>query len=306
MNRRWMALLLCAALAAAGGCAARQNPAGGKGDTYLIYYSALSDEKGESAVEGEYHTLAAGGEAVPGLMGLLLSQPDSPQLTSPFPSGLQLLDWQLEEGRLHLDLSDRYYSLSGVDLTLADACLTLTFCQLEAVESVYVTVEGHELPYRTTQQLSVGDILLAGGADEPMSLGVNLWYLKPGGQALGMERRQIVKNVDQTVVQAVLAVWADGPGDGLVSCLPEGSQIRSVELQEGVCVVDLSPEYIEGLPKAEKTAALTVYALVNTLCELDGVEAVQLYIDGQPAPVVGDLPLDRALIPDTSLAETGS
>lgn len=305
MNRRWIALLLCTALLAAGGCVSRNHPAGGKGQTYLIYYSALSDEEGESAVEGETHTLADGVEAVPGLMDLLLAAPTSPQLTSPFPDELQLLDWQLEEGRLHLDLSDHYYTLSGVDLTLADACLTLTFCQLEEVESVYVTVEGHELPYRTTQQLSTGDILLAGGADEPMSMGVDLWYLQPGGQSLGVERRQIVKNVDQTVVQAVLAAWADGPEDGLLSCLPEGSQIRSVELQDGVCIVDLSQEYIDGLPKAEKTAALTVYALVNTLCELDGVEAVQLYINGEPAPVVGSLPLDRALIPDTSLAEDG-
>ena len=222
------------------------------------------------------------------------------------PAGPRLLDWQLEEGRLHLDLSDHYYSLSGVDLTLADACLALTFCQMEEVDSVYVTVEGHELPYRAAQQLSMENILLAGGADEPMSLGVDLWYLRPGGRALGVERRQIVKTVDQTLVQAVLAAWADGPEGELLSCLPQGSQIRSVEVQDGVCVVDLSQEYIDGLPRSEQTAALTVYAMVNTLCELDGVEAVQLYIDGEPAPAVGDLPLDRALIPDTSLTEAGS
>ena len=48
-----------------------------------------------------------------------------------------------------------------------------------------------------------------------------------------------------------------------------------------------------------------VYAMVNTLCELDGVEAVQLYIDGEPAPAVGSLPLDRALIPDTTLGTEG-
>ena len=304
MGKRGAVLLLCAALLAAGGCTSREK-GGGTGQTYLIYYSALSNQTSESAVAGERRTLSGGQEAVTALMDLL-PQPQSAGLTSPFPSGLQLLEWQLEEGRLHLDLSDHYYSLSGVDLTLADACLALTFCQLEDVDSVYVTVEGHELPYRTTQQLSMENILLAGGADEPMSLGVDLWYLKPGGRALSVERRQIVKTVDQTLVQAVLAAWADGPEGELLSCLPEGSQIRSVELQDGVCVVDLSQEYIDGLPRSEQTAALTVYAMVNTLCELDGVEAVQLYIDGEPAPAVGGLPLDRALIPDTSLSETGS
>lgn len=304
MRKRSAALLLCAALMATGGCASRES-GGGKGQDYLVYYSALSDQESESAVAGEHRALSAGQETVPALMTLLLSQPESAGLTSPFPDGLQLLDWQLEEGRLHLDLSEQYYSLSGVDLTLADACLTLTFCQLEEVESVYVTVEGRELPYRAVQQLSAGDILLSGGADEPLALGVDLWYLKPDGQTLGVERRQIVKTVDQTLVQAVLAAWAEGPEDDLKACLPEGSQIREVTLQDGVCTVDLSPEYIQGLPQNERAAALMVYAMVNTLCEVDGVEAVQLYIDGEPAPAVGDLPLDRALIPDLSLSEEG-
>ncbi|UQT50470.1 GerMN domain-containing protein [Flavonifractor plautii] len=60
----------------------------------------------------------------------------------PLPRGVRLLSWELEEGRLHLDLSEQYGGLSGVDLTVADACLTLTLCQVEGVESVYVTVEG--------------------------------------------------------------------------------------------------------------------------------------------------------------------
>lgn len=67
------------------------------------------------------------------------------------------MSWEVEEGRLHLDLSEQYGGLSGVDLTVADACLTLTLCQVEGVESVYVTVEGREIPYRRVQQLGPDD-----------------------------------------------------------------------------------------------------------------------------------------------------
>ena len=187
------------------------------------------------------------------------------------------------------------------------ACaLAGTLCQLEEVDSVYVTVEGDELPYRSMQHLSDGDILLDGGADEPMALDIELWYLTAGGQALGVERRQIVKTVEQTVAEAVLSAWAEGPRqEGLLPCLPQGSQIRSVELQDGVCAVDLSQEFIQGLPEDENAAVLMVYAMVNTLCQLEGVDAVQLYIDGSPAPAVGGLPLDRALIPDAALGAGG-
>ena len=74
---------------------------------------------------------------------------------------------EVEEGRLHLDLSEQYGGLSGVDLTVADACLTLTLCQVEGVESVYVTVEGREIPYRRVQQLGPDGLLLTDGTDVP-------------------------------------------------------------------------------------------------------------------------------------------
>lgn len=301
-------LVLCGVLLAVGaGCAAQTGQGAGNSEqSYLVYYSALNNLEGESAVAGELRTLAAGQQEIPGLVQALLSKPQTQGLSSPFPTGLRLLDWTMEEGQLHLDLSEQYYSLSGVDLTLADACLTLTLCQLEEVESVYITVEGDEIPYRPMQRLSEGDILLAGGADEPMALDIELWYLTEDGQALGVEQRQIVKTVEQTVAQAVLSAWAEGPRqEGLLPSLPQGSQIRSVEVEDGVCTVDLSPEFIRNLPEDGDEAALVVYAMVNTLCQLEGVDAVQLYIDGSPAPAAGGLPLDRALIPDTTLGAAG-
>ena len=80
---------------------------------------------------------------------------------------MRLLNWDLEEGCLHVDLSEQYGSLTGIDLTVADACLTLTLCQVEGVESVYVTVEGDEIPYRPIQQLTPSDLLLSNGQEDP-------------------------------------------------------------------------------------------------------------------------------------------
>ena len=56
------------------------------------------------------------------------------------------------------NLSERYADLTGVDLTVADACLALTLTQLPQVETVYVTAEGSEIPYRPIQQLSAADV----------------------------------------------------------------------------------------------------------------------------------------------------
>ena len=54
MSKRGISVLLCAALLTASGCAAQEAGSGKQdGQSYVIYYSALSNEEGESAVEGE-------------------------------------------------------------------------------------------------------------------------------------------------------------------------------------------------------------------------------------------------------------
>ena len=152
-------LVLCLLMVGLWGCSQRSG--GGKAGDYQIYYSALSNQNAPLAVECETWTPEAGEQIIPGLLEALLAGPTDPELASPFPDGTRLLGWTLEEGCLRLDLSEQYGDLTGIDLTVADCCLSLTLCQAEGVESVYVTVEGSEIPYRPIQQLTETDILTA-------------------------------------------------------------------------------------------------------------------------------------------------
>lgn len=159
--KKHILILACAALLLLAGCAfvAAKEDAPPEG-AYRVYYSAMQDEQAGAAVGWTWRVPASSGETAPALMAALLAGPEEPGLSSPFPAGVRLLSWSLDEGELRLDLSEQYGNLSGVDLTLADLCITLTFCQMEEVESVYITVEGREIPYRDTQVLRAGDVLL--------------------------------------------------------------------------------------------------------------------------------------------------
>ena len=157
MRKRLLTLLPAAlALAALWGC----GP-GGEGPVdgaYQIWFSALNDRNALEAVDCELVQLPEDRPPVEALMDELLAGPETPGLSSPFPAGTRLLGWELEDGALRLDLSERYADLTGVDLTVADACLALTLTQLPQVETVYVTAEGSEIPYRPIQQLSAADV----------------------------------------------------------------------------------------------------------------------------------------------------
>lgn len=304
MKRTLMALgcvlaLLLSACTPGGGAGQTQPPEG----AYGIYFSALGGSHAVAAVDCEYRQLAPGIAPVPGLMELLLAGPESTELLSPFPqTGVRMLSWKLEDGQLSLDLSEQYGELSGVDLTVADYCIALTLCQAEGVESVYITVAGEELPFRHSQQLRAEDVILSGAEEEPLYVGVNLWFPRESGGGLGVEYRQVIKTEDIPLLEAVLEAWLSGPEfEGMRHDVPEGTQLRSATLEDGVCTVDLSAQFYESAPADPATARLLLYSLVNTMGGLETVEGVQLLIEGERITTYGSVRAGRPLAPDLQL-----
>lgn len=152
-------VLLCAACVPG---AARNGPAEGEAE---VWFLAGENGTAGAALASEYRPLPQSGTEEEDLLGLLLSGPETPNLSSPFPRGTALKSLRMEEDLALVDLSEAYGGLSGVDLTLADGCIVLTLCQLPEVERVYLTVEGSPRPFRD-QVLSPGDFLLENGAEE--------------------------------------------------------------------------------------------------------------------------------------------
>lgn len=102
-----------------------------------------------------------GQETVSGLLSALLSgpPPDS-ELATPIPAGTRVVGWRLEDGVLNVEMTDAYAALGGIDLTLADYCLTLTLTQLPGVEGVRITVSGAGQSFQNRRVLRAQDVVL--------------------------------------------------------------------------------------------------------------------------------------------------
>ncbi len=299
------ALALCCALALTlTACAVsreRENPPEGSTG---VYFAVSEERTGGPAVKCEYHVLSGEEPAVEELMRLLLAGPAEPGLTSPFPPGVSLRSWRQEEGRLTLDLSEQYGGLSGVDLTVADYCIALTLCQIPEVDSVSITVEGEELAFRHMQQLTAEDVILSGAEEEPVYVSAALWFPRREGDGLGVETRQLLLTEDDTLAGVVSAALLSGPSyESLTPAVPEGTELRAVTVEDGICVLDLSDSFLEGQPNNFREARLMIYGLVNTLCSLStaAVEAVQIRVEGAVVDYYGGLPLSSPLEPDFTL-----
>lgn len=265
---------------------------------YALYFPLADLRTGDAAVDFEYRVMPEGQEPVNALVEALLSGPEDEDLTTPFPGGVRLRSWSLEEGRLWLDMSERYSGLSGIDLTIANYCLTLTLGQLEGVEELRITVMGEELPFWHSDGLRPEDALLSGDEELPLSVDLVLYYPRVDGAGLGVEYRTVLLTEETVLAQAVMEAYVLGPSyESLRLTLPEGTELLGAAVTDGVCYVNFTQPFLDAAPQDAEEAQLLVYSIVNTVGSLERVQSVQLQVEGENLTEYGGMWVS-ALAPD--------
>jgi germination protein M len=291
-GRALTALLLALALLLAG-CG------GGKSEgVHMIYYLSILGEAGgtDALFPVKVDAEAESDEALAAVLLEQMKTASGEDYESPLTLGTEVLSVTVEEGLATVDLSRPYAALSGVDLTLSDACITLTLCQLPSVDRVSVLVEGRELPYRDRQVMSAMDVILSQEDDEVRTLFVNLFFLDEDTGALTAERHTLQLYEGQTKAAAVLEALLQGPETNhLVSVLPSKTEVVSSRVDEGVCYVTLSGSFLDSVPETVEEQELVLASLVDSLCSISDIQAVQLTIEGDYSGRYGEIDLSVPL-----------
>ena len=80
-----------------------------------------------------------------GIINKYLQGPNTDECVSPFPAGVSVLSIEQHDSKLSIQLSAPFAELSGIDLTLACACLSKTIMQLTQCTTVEISVPGATL-----------------------------------------------------------------------------------------------------------------------------------------------------------------
>lgn len=302
MKKRFLtaALLVLAALALT---ACVQERAEERSDYQLYYVAQAETARGGDAI-GEFPLKLANTENLSTqelaqmLLEALLLPPEDPLLASPFPNGTQLQEVTVSGKRAHVNFTAPYARLSGVELSLADYCVTLTLTQLDGINAVTITANGRELPYRKTQVMTAADTLLSSRGDVLRPITVSLYFLDTETGELRAQQQTLALYEGQTRVNALLEAMQLGPeNDSALRCLlPEDLTVLSARIEGGVCYLNLTSELT--LPEGGAAQRQMVDSLVLSLCSLTGVEQVQIMLDGEIAEWLGEVnigePLPRA------------
>ena len=115
---------------------------------------------------------------------------------------------------------------------------------------------------------------------------VTLYFSDADANYLVADQREVqVENTDcVTLAQAVVKELIAGPEEdsGLFGIMPPDTELQTVALSsDGVLEVSFNQAFVDEQSGGSAGMILTLYGLVNSLTCLDGVESVQILIDGQ-------------------------
>ncbi len=233
------------------------------------------------------------------IMELLLGGCKTSGFTSPVPEGTTVINCTVTGGTVSVDLSGEYDKLTGIDRTIADYCITLSLLQLTGIYAVRITVLGEPPADREDEVYTSAQVLLTSPEDIVRTVEVTLYFPDDIGNLVDESRRLTVYE-GETPAEAVVKALAERPLDSyaeMVPLLPRGFTALAASVEDGTCYLNLPSSCVSLMPESNAQQRLLLEGLVNSLCSLEGVNEVQILLDGEYQMLLGTQPISRPLLP---------
>ena len=175
-------------------------------------------------------------------------------------------------------------SLKNVEepsLTLILGALTRTYCALPDVTGIRI-YSGPVCLHDST--LSNDDFVMDSSALRIQEHTLRLYYPDIQGEALETASCSVHLTADANLPLAVMETLLSGPvteSGYIIRFIPDGTTVNQIHVENSMCCVDLSEEFLSSNIAAADGTSLTIYAIVNSLTALPGISSLLFMIDGE-------------------------
>lgn len=210
----------------------------------------------------------------------------------PIPSDVRVDDYVIQDGTLVLYFSREYGDMDQYTELLCRAAIVKTLTQFEGIDAIAFYV--NDKPLTTSEGVIVGmmtsEMFIDDFSTETDSLvpsTIVLYYASADGAYLVPQTKEVYHPSNTTLERLVVDQLLKGPDDGtLLSTIPYEAKVLSVSVTDNVCYVNFDKGFEK--PLVGVTENVTVYSIVNSLTELDGVNSVEILVDGT-TPVLANI-----------------
>lgn len=262
------------------GCRQKEQLPEREEGTYRIYYLNSSRTK---LTGMDYKTEATDQETLIGeLAGQLIAVNDNPDYHPAVGEKALLLDMKKEDNVLFLNFNKDYTTMKPTREILCRAALAKTFTQVEGIDYISITTDGQPLLDRQGNPVgafSASDFVESiSDVNSFERVEIKLYFANGKKDLLTAETREVVHNINTSLERLVVEQLIAGSQTGGGAVLPKDTRILNVSLTDNTCYVNLDSAFLNG--EVDAADYIPVYALVNSLTELQTVNKVQITVNG--------------------------
>ena len=182
-----------------------------------------------------------------------------------------------------------------------------SLCSLEGVTSVKVTVEGND--FTTSDGTVIGtltsdDINLSIDTYTSETQTVKVYFADIATRKLSAEERTVKITDQQPIEQYIIEEIIKGPqSETNTGVLSKDTTLASVNISNNIGFVNFAKNFVDKNKSSEDSEKLTIYAIVNSMTELESVNRVQFLIDGKIVEKFGDIDISEPIGRDETMIE---
>ena len=254
---------------------------------FPVYYVSKSETK----TEMHYYNLKSTDtkSQIEELMQALATTPAMNEYKAPLAMGFQILDYSFENGKLLINMDEKYKELNEIQEVLVRAAIVRTMTRHPDVNFVAIRVNNEQL-FDNLGQL-VGwmnaDQFIENDGKEINTyeeVRLKLYFANETGDGLVTCNRIKEYNTNISLEKLIVEELIKGPGaqEGYPTINP-ATKVANVTVRDGICYVNLDENFLSQTYTV--TPEVTIFSITNSLVELSNVNKVQISINGDSSGI---------------------
>lgn len=266
------------------GCKAESGSQTDAEHVYRIYYLNSSLTKLSPV---EYGTDTTDTDSlIEELMGQFLKVPNDVDSQVALSDKVGYLGHRREDQVLYLYFDTGYSSRANMDATreiLCRAALTKTMTQVEGVDYISIYVADQpllDLSGKPVGMLSDSDFIESiSDVNTFEKTNLTLFFADETGERLVEEEREVVHSMNTSMEKLIVEELIKGPEQsGRYPTLPSDVKLLNVSVNENVCYINFDAAFLNSTLEVKEY--ISIYSIVNSLCEISNVNKVQITVNG--------------------------